>query len=75
MDCIIYLLINIRILFIILCVWVFYLQVCLCTLYLWRPEEGFGSLRTGVTDDCELPSGSWWSNPVSLQEQPVLLSI
>ena len=40
-----------------------YLCVCevtdvhMCTYTsIWRPENGIGSLRTGIIDGCELPS-------------------
>lgn len=52
------------------------LPVCLCTTCLQfpqRPEEDTKSHRTGVTDDCELPCGSWGSGPGSLEKQPLLL--
>jgi hypothetical protein len=40
----------------------------------WRPEEGIGSLRTGVMDGCESLCGFQESNPGPLQEQHVLLT-
>jgi hypothetical protein len=55
------------------------LSACLSLYYmytycLWKPEEGIGSSRTGVTDGYELPCGSWELNPGSLEEQTVLLT-
>jgi hypothetical protein len=38
-----------------------------------RPEEDVRSPGTGVSGDCE-PSCSWESNPVTPQEQQVLLN-
>lgn len=49
----------------ILLLWVFCMSVCLhtmCTHCPWGPEEDIRFLRTRVTDDCELPWGSWKSN-------------
>ena len=49
----------------------FRLHGCLCTVCIWRPEEGVRAPRTGITDGCELPYGcrEW-----SLEEQPVPLT-
>jgi hypothetical protein len=41
---------------------VFCLHVCLCTMYLYRPEENIGPPESGVTDSCEPPCGCWESN-------------
>lgn len=38
------------------------------------PEEGTGSLRTEVSDRCEMPSRCWELSLGSLEEQPVLLT-
>ena len=57
--------------------WVFCLHVSLCTLCiqcLQRPQEGFETLGTGVTDGCELPHGYWESNVSPLCKHPVLLT-
>ena len=35
-------------------------------------REGIRCPRTGVTDGCKMPCGSWESNPDPLQEKPVL---
>ena len=47
----------------ILCTWMFCLScMSLYHLHLWcpqRPEEGFRSSGTGVTDNCEPPCGGW----------------
>jgi hypothetical protein len=42
-----------------------------CVLLVWSvdPEEGVGSLGTGVTHGFELPHGCWESKPSSLEEQ------
>lgn len=43
--------------------------------YTWcsrRPEEGIGSLGTGVTDGWEPPRGHWEVNLHRLEEQPVI---
>ena len=37
---------------------------------LWRPEEGVGSLRTGLPASCE-PYGCWGLNLGALEGQPV----
>jgi hypothetical protein len=37
-----------------------------------NPEEGIRSPRTGVTDNCELPSGCWEKQPVLLTTKPSL---
>lgn len=39
-----------------------------------RPEDGIGSLETGVTDSCKLPCLCSELNPGSLQEQQVLIN-
>lgn len=44
-------------LFLLSCVWLFYLHVYLCTKYPQRLEEGVGSLDTGVKDGSELSCG------------------
>lgn len=52
----------------ILCVCVFGLPVCLCTMCIqcpWRLEECLRSPVTAVTDGCEPPHGCWDSNPGS----------
>lgn len=40
----------------------------------WRPEEDFGSPRTGVMVGCKPPHGCWESNPGRLAEQLILLT-
>lgn len=39
-----------------------------------RLEQGVGSPKFGVTDDCELPCGCWELNPGLVQEQYILLT-
>ncbi|EGW00138.1 hypothetical protein I79_018812 [Cricetulus griseus] len=51
----------------ILCVWVFCLHVCMCTICeqcQWEPKEGTGSPGTGVRDNCKLPYECWELNTV-----------
>lgn len=45
-----------------------------CALCSMRPEESIRSLRTGVTDGCELPRERWEPNLGFLEEKPVLLT-
>lgn len=40
-----------------------------------RPEEGVGSPGPGVTDTSEQLLESWESDPGTLKEQPVVLSV
>lgn len=52
------------------------LPLCVCVICvqsLWRPEEGFRTLRTRVTDDWELPCRCQESNLEPLKEQQVLI--
>lgn len=37
--------------------------------YSKKPEESVRSLRTGVTDGCEMPCECWTPNPCSLEGQ------
>lgn len=56
---------------------VFCLLVCLCTICmqcLHKAEEGIGSSRTKVRDDCEIPYECWDSNMSPMGEQLVLLT-
>ena len=58
----------------------FLLYVCKCFTWVyymyascpWRAEDGIGSLRTGLTDSCELPYGCWELNLWPLEEQYML---
>ena len=47
---------------------------CVHAWYLQKPEEGTGSLGTGVKEDCQPQGERWKLNPGPLQEQPVLLT-
>lgn len=50
----------------------FYVYKCCAPMnvwFPWRSEKSIRSSRTGLRDSCELPCGSWESNPVPLQEQ------
>lgn len=45
-----------------MCLWVFFLRVCLCAMHmqcLRRPEKDIRFPRIGVIDSCELPCESW----------------
>lgn len=44
----------------------------LCAWCLWRPEEGMGSLGTGVRDVCEPPCGCWALNASPVLEHRLL---
>lgn len=63
---------------IILCVLVFWLHVCLCTVYTpgTVPEDRKGVRWSGTegTDSCKAMCGSWELNPGPLLKQPVLLT-
>jgi hypothetical protein len=61
-----------------LCIWMFYLNVCLCTTCVQcsqRPEEGMGSPGIIVKTNCELPCGCSESSPGPLEEQPALSTV
>ena len=63
--------------YLILCVWVFGLHVCLCTIFMLKPTEVRREIRspgTRSTDGCEPPHGYWDSSPGPLEEQPVPLT-
>jgi hypothetical protein len=50
--------------------------VChMCALCLWKPEESIRSPGTGVIDSCELPDGSWESNPGHYKSKENSLSV
>jgi hypothetical protein len=57
---------------------VFYLHVCLCTMYIircqWRPKEAIGSPGVGTVDGCEPPLGCQESHLGPLQECCALLT-
>lgn len=40
----------------------------------WKPEDNIRSLGTGVAKGSEAPHGCWGSDPVPVEEQPVLLT-
>lgn len=63
--------------FFILCVWVFWLHVCLCTTCvqcLRRPDAGSEWLGVGDTDSCEPLCRHWELNQSHLEEPSVLLT-
>ena len=49
-----------------------FIFMCICVCMPWRPEEGAGSSRTGVTGECNLGSGN--QTQVPLEEQQALLT-
>lgn len=55
--------------------YLFYVYLYLHAWCTWKPEEGARSPKTGVTDECQSPSGCWKSNPGVLEEQQVLLIV
>lgn len=55
-------------------VWVFCLYVWFVFPVIKKPEEGIGSLRTGVTEGCKPSCVYWVSNLGPLGDQPVLLT-
>lgn len=60
-----------------MCVWVFCLHVCLCTMcvqYPWGLEENIGFPGTRVIDGYESPYGCWESNLGLVGEQLVFLT-
>lgn len=47
----------------------------ICSWWLQSPEEGIGSTKTGVTNDCEQPHRFWELNLSLFQEQQIPLSV
>lgn len=52
-------------------VWLLYIHG---SSYLWRSEQDFRSIRTGVRSDCRPLCVCWKLNSGALEEQPVLLT-
>lgn len=52
-------------------VWLLYIHG---SSYLWRSEQDFRFIRTGVRSDCRPLCGCWKLNSGALEEQPVLLT-
>ena len=50
------------------------MSISFCFMYMSPKEEDIGSPGDGVTHGCDPSCGYWELNPVSLQEQPVLLA-
>lgn len=62
----------------ILCVQLFSLHVCLCTICvrdLWKPEGNLESPETRETATCEPLCGRWILNSGPEKEQPELLTV
>ena len=58
----------------ILCVWLFCMLLCLCTMFLpcpWRSEVGVRASGSRVADSCEPLCGCWEPNLGPLKEQQV----